>query len=138
MLKFFSRMERTRSFVLLAIAILMVVSLIVFYAPTRGDMTGNLTRSDQTVAKVGSEIVPLGELAMQKENMIQRGRSMPNKFLIDSAINERLMRLEADRLGLETSDAEVASYIRQQWRPTDGTAFDQKRYEQNVTDQFGS
>jgi len=32
----------------------------------------------------------------------------------------------------------LASYIRQQNKPTDGTPFDQKVYEQNVTSQFGS
>jgi hypothetical protein len=29
----------------------MVVSLIVFYAPTNTDVTGNLTRSEETVAQ---------------------------------------------------------------------------------------
>jgi len=138
MLKFFSRLERTRNFVLLAIAVLMVVSLIVFYAPTRGDVTGNLTRSDETAAKVGGERVTVGELALQKENMKQMGRPMPVKTLVDRLIGERLVRAEAARLGLKTSDAEVANYIRQQFKTMDGLPFDQKRYEQNVTDQFGS
>jgi len=138
MLKFFSRLERTRNFVLLAIATLMVVSLIVFYAPTRGDVAGNLTRSDETAAKVGGERVTVGELALQKENMKQMGRPMPVKTLVDRLIGERLVRAEAARLGLKTSDAEVANYIRQQFKTMDGLPFDQKRYEQNVTDQFGS
>ena len=138
MLKFFSRLERTRNFVLLAIATLMVVSLIVFYAPTRGDVAGNLTRSDETAAKVGGERVTVGELALQKENMKQMGRPMPVKTLVDRLIGERLVRAEAARLDLKTSDAEVANYIRQQFKTMDGLPFDQKRYEQNVTDQFGS
>ncbi|MBA3600757.1 MAG: peptidylprolyl isomerase, partial [Acidobacteria bacterium] len=138
MLKFFSRLERTRNFVLLAIAILMVVSLIVFYAPTRGDVAGNLARSEETVAKVGSEYVSVGDIAVQKENMSQMGRPMPSKFFLDRLIGQRLVRVEADRHGLETSDAEVATYIRQQFKSMDGVPFDQKRYEQNVTDQFGS
>jgi peptidyl-prolyl cis-trans isomerase D len=138
MLKFFSRMERTRSFVLIAIAVLMVVSLIVFYAPSRGDLASNLTRSDETAAKVGGERVTVGELALQKENMRQMGRPMPAKTMVDRLIGERLVRVEAARLGLKTADAEVANYIRQQFKTMDGLPFDQKRYEQNVTDQFGS
>ncbi len=138
MLKFFSRMERTRNVILLAFAILMVVSLIVVYAPTQGDVAGNLTRSDVTAAKVGGERVTVGEVALQKENMSQMGRPMPAKTLVDRLIGERLVRVEADRLGLETSDVEVAAYIRKQFKSMDGLPFDQKRYEQNVTDQFGS
>jgi peptidyl-prolyl cis-trans isomerase D len=138
MLKFFSRMERTRNIVLILFAILMVVSLIVFYAPTNTDVTGNLTRSEETVAKVGSESVSVGDVALQKESMSQMGRPMPGKFLLDRLIGQRLVRLEADRLGLETADAEVANYIRQQFKSMEGVPFDQKRYEQNVTDQFGS
>lgn len=138
MLKFFSRMERTRNVVLILFAILMVVSLIVFYAPTNTDVTGNLTRSEETVAKVGSESVSVGDVALQKESMSQMGRPMPGKFLLDRLIGQRLVRLEADRLGLETADAEVANYIRQQFKSMEGVPFDQKRYEQNVTDQFGS
>jgi len=35
MLKFFNRLEKTRNFVLLLFAILMVGSLVLFYAPTQ-------------------------------------------------------------------------------------------------------
>ena len=138
MLKFFSRMERTRNFVLIAIALLMVVSLIVFYAPTRGDVGGNLTRSDETAAKVGGDNITVGELAVQQENMSRMGRTLPSKFTLDRLVNQRILRLEADRLGLDTSDAEVAALIRLQSKSTDGTPFNQKNYEQNVTEQFGS
>ncbi len=138
MLKFFSRMERTRNAVLLVFAILMVLSLVLFYAPTRSTVTENLTRSDETAAKVGSERVTVGELALQKENMTQMGRPVPAKTLVDRLIGERLVRVEAARLGLKTTDVEVATYIRQQFKSMDGQPFDQKRYEQNVTDQFGS
>ncbi len=138
MLKFFSRMERTRNFVLLVFAIIMVVSLVVFYAPRQNDVQSNLTRDEEAVAKVGREQVTVADLAIQKENISRSGRPVPSKLLLDRMINERLARLEADRLDLRTSDAEVAGYIRQQFKPTDGTPFNQKTYEQNVADQFGS
>ena len=131
-------MERTRNFVLLAFAIVMVLSLVLFYAPTRNAVQENLTASEETVATVGGEKITLGDLAMQKENMSRMGRPLPSKFYLDRAINDRLLRVEAKRLGLATSDAEVANYIRRQFKSSDGTPFDQKRYEQNVTEQFGS
>ena len=138
MLKFFSRMERTRNFVLLVFAILMVVSLIFFYAPTRGDVAGNLTRNEETVAKVGSEQVTVADVALQQETMRQNRQPVPSKTMLNQIIGQRLIRIEANRLGLGTSDTEVASFIRQQFKTPDAKPFDQKRYEQNVTDQYGS
>lgn len=138
MLKFFSRLERTRNFVLLVFAILMVVSLIVFYAPARNDVPSNLTYDQTTAAKVGTEKITVSELAVQKDNMSRMGRPMPAKFFLDGMIRERIVRAEANRLNLTATDAEVASYIRQQQKNTPGQPFNQKIYEQNVTDQFGS
>lgn len=140
MLKFISRLERTRNFVLLIFAIVMVASLIFFYAPTRNFQQADLTRSEETAAKVGSEKVTIGELARQKESMERfgGGRSLPAKMMIDGMIRSRIVRIEAERLGLRATDAEVAAEIREQFKTDDGKPFDQKRYEQNVTSQFGS
>ncbi len=139
MLKFFSRMERTRNFVLLIFAILMVVSLIFFYAPTRNEVQNNLVRDETTVAKVGSEKLTIADIALQQENMSRIGRTMPAKLFLDPLIRERVVRSEAKRLGLLATDAEVAGFIRQQNKAdASGLPFDQARYEQNVTDQYGS
>ena len=138
MLKFFKRMERTRNFVLLFFAILMALSLILFYAPTRSNLSSNLTTNEETVAKVRSEKVTVAELARQKENMSRFGRPLPAKTFLDGTIRERIVRIEAERLGLTATDAELASFLRQQNKPTDGKPFDQKLYEQNVTEQYGS
>ncbi|MDQ2747850.1 MAG: SurA N-terminal domain-containing protein, partial [Acidobacteriota bacterium] len=138
MLKFFSRLERTRNFVLLAFAILMVASLVFFYAPSSRNVSANLTRSEETAAKVGGERITLGEVALQQENSRQGGRTTPSKYIIDRLVGDRLMRVEAARLGLATTDAEVASFIRKQFKSPDGAAFDRQRYEQNVTEQTGS
>ena len=135
MLKFFSRLERTRNFVLLLFAIVMVASLVLFYAPTPNPQEMNLTRSTETVAKVGGETVALGEVA--NISQLYNG-AIPAQQILDSLIPSRIVRQEAARLGLTASDAEVADQIRKQNKPADGSAFDQKRYEQNVTEQFGS
>ena len=111
-----------------------------FYAPTRDGVQSNLAVSSETVAKVGGEAVTTGELVVQKENLgrLYGGRSLPAKLLLDGMIRERLTRVEANRLGLTASDAEVADEIRQRNKPQDGKPFDIKVYEQNVTEQFGS
>lgn len=141
MLKFFNRLERTRNFVLLIFAIIMVASLVFFWTPSRGDLGGaNLGRSGETAASVKGEKITVGELIRQKENYSQfgRGQSFPAKMLLAGLISSRIMRVEAERLGLTASDAEVGAEIRDQFKQADGKPFDQKRYEQIVTEQFGS
>lgn len=140
MLKFFSRLERTRNFVLLVFAVLMAVSLVVFYAPTRQGVQDNLASSNETAVKVGSDVVTVGEIVRQKQSLSQMygGRSLPAKLLLDGMIRDRVLRNEAYRLGLSVSDAEVADEIRRRNKPQDGKPFDIKVYEQNMTEQFGS
>ncbi|MEP7037022.1 MAG: peptidylprolyl isomerase [Acidobacteriota bacterium] len=139
MLKFFKRMERTRNAVLLVFSILMVASLILFYAPTPSNNDADLVRDTTTVADVGGEKVTVAELATQKENMSQGGRSLPAKFLLENMIAQRIIRGQASKLGLRATDAEVADYIRRQNKEdAAGQPFDQARYEQNVTQQYGS
>lgn len=136
MLKFFSRMERTRNFVLIIFAVIMVVSLIIFYAPSDNtNVQNNLMRSDEEVAKVGDEKITVGEMALVIQS---RGGQIPAKFLLKNLIDQRLIRVEAQRLGLVASDAEVANYIRQNFKPEDGKPFDQNRYEQIAINQAGS
>ena len=138
MLKFFSRLEKTRNAVLLVVGILMVVSLIgwgVTSVVTNDPLTNSLSSSSETAAKVGSEKVTVGEIAQLKQG---RAGSLPSKYLINSLIGQRIIRVEANRLGLRASDAEVAAEIRKQLKTEDGTVIDQKRYEENVSQQYGS
>src|SRR5437868_3435122 len=133
MLKFFNRLEKTRNFVLLIFAILMVGSLVFFYTPARNSFTGtNLSASDETAAKVSSEKITAGEIVRQKEQYSQygMGRSFPAKMVLEGLIGSRIARIEADRLGLTASDAEVADEVRQQLKKPDGTSVDQETYKQ--------
>ncbi len=140
MLKFFTRLEKTRNVVLIIFAVLMVASLVLFYAPTPNTVGANLARSEETVASVSGEKISVGELVRQKESYSQfsQGRSFPAKMMLEGLIGSRISRVEAERLGLTASDAEVAAQIRTQNKSTDGKPFDQKVYEQNVMEQFGS
>jgi peptidyl-prolyl cis-trans isomerase D len=140
MLKFFNRLEKTRNFVLLVFALLMVGSLVLFYAPTQRGVESNLSRSQETVASVSGEKITVGELVRQQENYsrFSQGRGFPVKMILDSLIGSRIARVEAERLGLTASDAEVAAEVRRQFKPEEGKPFDQARYEQTVMEQFGS
>ncbi len=141
MLKFFNRLEKTRNFFILIFAVIMVVSLVFWNRSSTNTAAGsNLTRSTETVASVSGEKITVGEVATQKEQYSQmmQGRSMPAKSMLEGLIASRISRIEAERLGLTASDAEVAAAIREQNKPEDGKAFDQERYEMNVREQFGS
>lgn len=140
MLKFFSRLERTRNFVLLLFAILMVASLVFFYAPTRGPVVSNLATSEETAANVNGDKITVGEVYRQKQafSQMMQGRPYPAKAILSSMIGSRIVRQEAERLGLTASDAEVATAIREQYKPQDGKPWDQKQYEQLAVSQAGS
>jgi peptidyl-prolyl cis-trans isomerase D len=139
MLKFFSRLERTRNFIILIFALLLVVSMVFFGAQiynSAPDKTASV-RSNDTLAEVGSEEITTGEIATIMQS---RGSSLPPKFMLKQLIDARIMRLEAKRLGLVASDAEVATAIRNapQFKATDGKPFDQTGYEQFAMDSAGS
>ncbi len=138
MLKFFTRLEKTRNFVLLLFAILMVGSLVFFYTPSSNTSLANLSQSEEAVATVSGEKVTVGEVVRQKENSSRFGQNQPTKTMLDGMIGSRIARVEAERLGLTASDAEVAARIRELNKPTDGKPFDQAVYEQNVTEMFGN
>lgn len=137
MLKLFSRLERTRNFIILIFALLLVFSMI-FVGASIIDFnpaTSVSTRSTEAVAKVGSEEITVGEMA----TTMQSRAGMPPKFLLKQLIDQRVMRLEAKRLGLLASDMEIADAIRKapQFKE-EGKPFDQNAYEQFAIDNAGS
>lgn len=140
MLKFFNRLEKTRNFVLLAFSILMVLSLVLFYKPSSVTVGANMARSEETAAKVAGEYITVGQVVMEKErySRYSQGPAFPSKTILSGLISSRIARVEAARLGLRASDAEVAADIRKQFKSTDGKPFDQAAYEINAADQAGS
>jgi len=140
MLTFFKRLERTRNFVLLAFAIIMVASLVLLIPQSQGPQVGNLANSSEAAASVKGETITVGDVYRQKQyfQQMMQGRPYPAKSIVNSIISSRIARVEAARLGLTASDAEVATAIRRQFTPQDGKPFDQKVYEQNAVQQAGS
>ncbi|MGH9819093.1 MAG: SurA N-terminal domain-containing protein, partial [Pyrinomonadaceae bacterium] len=141
MLKFFNRLEKTRNFFILIFAVLMVVSLVFWgKSSTSGDLGTDLAHSQETAAKVAGEKITAGEVYRQKEQYSQysRGQTFPASMMINGLISSRIVRVEAARLGLTASDAEVAAEVRDQFKPQDGKPFDQKKYEESVSSSYGS
>src|SRR5687767_10564977 len=140
MLKQLGRLERTRNVVILGFAILMAVSLIVFYAPGRSASSIDPSRNTETVAKVGSNSISVADIARVRQSYAQYGAQMMaqfgNRAVLDSLINKYVMLAEAERLGLSASDAEVAEKIREEYKDSTGK-FDLEKYKQTIMDRFG-
>jgi peptidyl-prolyl cis-trans isomerase D len=98
---------------LLVVAISMLTYLIPNY--NQGGATGN----EMVIAEIGKDTITLPEV-QRLVQMTMRNRQLPPEILpnylpqmIDQLITERAMFLEAQRLGFQVSDAEVADTIRQ-------------------------
>jgi len=135
MISLFKRLERTRNFIILIFAIVMVVSLIVAGALFNDGTISDLTTSNVVIAKVGDERITVGEVARLQAG---QSNSIPAKFVLESLISQRVVRVEAKRLGLWPSDAEVATEIRKLIRRPDGTVPDRETYQRIAVEQAGS
>jgi peptidyl-prolyl cis-trans isomerase D len=135
MLKFLSKMERTRSLIIVGFAILMAVSLVVFYAPSRNSAAPSATNTE-VVANVNGDDITLGDLI---GSITAQGgdASMLNpqiaKMLLNQMVRQRIMVQEAERLGLTASDEELAAKIREFNKDASGKV-DVEKYKQRVGD----
>jgi peptidyl-prolyl cis-trans isomerase D len=129
--------------------VLVAFSMLTYLVPNYN--TGS-TGSDMVVAEVGKDTITLADT----QRLIQatvRGRQLPTEILptyipqmVEQMVTERAMAMEAERLGLQVTDAEMADAIRQMV-PTlfpDGKFVGKEAYasmlaQQNMTiDQFES
>ncbi|HKG48153.1 MAG TPA: peptidyl-prolyl cis-trans isomerase [Pyrinomonadaceae bacterium] len=144
MLKQLARLERTRNIIIVLFAILMAVSLVMFYAPGRSASNIDPTRNTEVVAKVGSASITVADLARIRENYAQMfgGRVNlaqlgGNKRFLEGLISKQVIAQEAARLGLSASDAELAEKIRKQFTDASGTFVGFERYKESVTARYG-
>jgi peptidyl-prolyl cis-trans isomerase D len=92
------------------------LSMLTYLVPNYN--TGS-SSSDLVVAEIGKETITLPDM----QRMIQmtiRGRQLPTEILptyipqmVDQMVTERAMAMEAERLGYQVTDADVADLIRQ-------------------------
>src|SRR5215211_6052586 len=144
MLKQLGRLERTRNIIILGFAVLMAISLIVFYAPGRSANTIDPTRNTEVVAKVGSARITVADVARIRENYAQMFGSRislaqlgGNKRFLEGLISKQVISQEAARLGLGASDGEVAERIRKQFSDASGNFVGYDRYKESVTARYG-
>ena len=144
MLKQLARLERTRKYLILGFALIMAVSLVIFYAPGRSARYAEPTRSTEVVAEVGGDEITVGDLAQLKENYTQMMGGRFNilqmggyKRVLEGLVRERVLAQEAARLGLAASDAEVADRIRKQFTDASGQFVGIDRYKESITSRYG-
>jgi peptidyl-prolyl cis-trans isomerase D len=144
MLKQLGRLERTRNIIILGFAVLMAVSLVIFYAPGRNASNLDPTRNTAVVAKVGSAEITVADVAQIRENYRQMfgGRISlaqlgGNKRFLESLISKQVIAQEAERLGLGASDGELREKIMKQFSDASGQFVGFDRYKESVTTRFG-
>jgi len=138
-------MERTRGIIIVGFAILMAVSLVIFYAPGRNSTNVEANKDTTVVAKVGSDEITVADVAQLKENYMQMfgGRvSMAQlggyKRFVDSLIRDRVVAQEAARLGLSASDKDIQQKGFKQFTDASGQFVGMQRYEEIVKARYGS
>jgi peptidyl-prolyl cis-trans isomerase D len=144
MLKQLGRLERTRSIIIVAFALLMAFSLIVFYGPGRSARSLDPTRNTEVLAKVAGDEITVADLARLRENyqqmlggQISLAQLGGNKRFLDGLIRDRVIAQEAARLELAASDAEVADRIRKQFTDASGQFVGLDRYKESIVARYG-
>ena len=100
-----------------ALLVLVAFSMLTYLVPSYN--TGGSSGSDMVIAEIGKDTITLAETQRLIQTTI-RGRQLPMEILptyipqmVDQMVTERAMAFEAERLGLQVSDADVADTIRQ-------------------------
>jgi peptidyl-prolyl cis-trans isomerase D len=99
-----------------ALLLIVAASMLMYLVPNYNTGT---TGSDTVIAEIGNDAITL----VETQRLIQatiKGRQLPMEILpnyipqmVDQMVTERAMVYEAERLGLQVSDADVADSIRQ-------------------------
>ncbi len=148
MLRFFAKLERSRSFVLLIFCALLLIGLIAFYIPTISLGPGvSATRSsndDAVVAKVGSQEITLKEYKKTLSAMLSNiggGNSLPlsiarsigyDKQALDQLISSRLVIDQGRELNLAGTDREVNDMVKRNFVGPDGVFIGKDEYLRRV------
>ena len=101
---------------------LVALSMVTYLIPGSGAGYGGST-DQNVVAQIGKDQLTAQEVSRAVQNM-SRGRQMPPELLamyvpqmVQQLISDRAMAYEAQRLGLEVSDSDTATAVRQQLPP---------------------
>ncbi|HKP73154.1 MAG TPA: peptidyl-prolyl cis-trans isomerase [Pyrinomonadaceae bacterium] len=146
MLKQFSRMERTRNWLIITFAMLMGISLVLFYAPGRNQVNANPSTNTEVLAKVNRDEITVADLYKQKQAYQQRfgGQfslsqlGLNDKSMLDGLVRNKVVAQEAARLGLGASNAEVNKSVHEQFTDAGGKFIGVEEYKKRVVRLYGS
>jgi len=117
MFDLFRSREKTVRIMLGGLLLVVAVSMLTYLVPNYN--TGGSTGSEMVIAEVGNDTITLPEV-QKIVQMTMRSRQLPPEILpnylptmIDQMITERALYLQAQKLGYQVSDTEVAETIRQ-------------------------
>ncbi|MGI9105704.1 MAG: peptidyl-prolyl cis-trans isomerase [Pyrinomonadaceae bacterium] len=146
MLKQFSRMERTRNWLIISFAVLMGISLVMFYAPSGNQLNANAATSTEVLAKVNGDEITVADLYRQKQSFQNRfgGQfslaqlGLTDKTMLDGLVRNKIIAQEAERIGLGVSDAEVNKSVHEQFKDAGGKFIGVDEYKKRIGRLYGS
>lgn len=146
MLKQFSRLERTRKWLIITFASLMGLSLVLFYAPGRNQVNANPATNTEVLARVNREEITVADLYREKERQQQAfgGQfslaqvGFTDKVMLNRIVNGKIIAQEAARLSLRASDAEVNQLVHTQFVDESGKFIGKDKYRARVSQAYGS
>jgi len=146
MLKQFSRMERTRNWLIVSFAVLMGISLVLFYAPSGNQLNANAATSTEVLAKVNNDEITVADLYRQKQSYQNRfgGQfslsqlGLTDKTMLDGLVRNKIVAQEAKRLNLGASDAEVNKSVHEQFVDAGGKFIGVDKYRERVRRLYGN
>ncbi|MDE3160123.1 MAG: peptidylprolyl isomerase [Acidobacteriota bacterium] len=117
MFDLFRRRDKVVKIFLGALLLLVALSMLTYLIPTYD--TGTADASNQLVAQVGKEAISMLDVQKLVQNSL-RARQLPPEILpnlipemVQDLITQRALAYEAQRLGIEVTDADVSETIRQ-------------------------
>jgi peptidyl-prolyl cis-trans isomerase D len=144
MLKQLSRFERTQKTLIIGFAVLMAVSLVLFYKPGGSSSALSPATSNEVIAKVNGDEITVAQLAQLKEQyqqyfggQISIAQLGGDKRLVENLVRDRVVAQEAARLGLRASDAEVRDAIVKRFTDEKGQFVGMQRYRETVDARYG-
>ena len=110
--------EKFKKFGMVALLLMVSASMLLYLVPNYDRNSGS---NDTVVAQMGKEVVTEAEVRRTIQNLT-KGRQLPAEVLpnyvpemISQIITEHAMAYEADRLGLQVTDQDVADALRQNY-----------------------
>ena len=146
MLKQFSRAKSAHKYIIIFIALLMGLSLVLFYAPGQNQVNANPATNTEVLAEVDDDEVTVADLYRQKQAYQQRfgGQfslsqlGLNDKSMLDGLVRSKIIAQEAKRLSLGTSDAEVNKAVHEQFVDEGGKFIGVDKYKERVGRAYGS